>query len=215
MDQGEEKIKIDTENFERKTNYNRYIQHAQPCINITARLDITNIIKFVKLHKTKLNCLLCFTVLQTAQSIKEFHYFIEDDGLYFYKNCKTNAVAKAQNGELVFVDFGYCEKYSDFEHQYEENMKWCIKNCEHLQSVVGARIGTSVVKDFPLVSMNVPYTDDFKDTFLVWGGYEKKGFKYYLNMSLRFHHGLMDGEHAGIFFQRLQENMRKIHKLGK
>ena len=40
---------------------------------------------------------------------------------------------------------------------------------------------------------------------MLWGKYVKNNEKVELNMSLRFNHATIDGEHAGMFFCELQK----------
>ena len=47
-------------------------------------------------------------------------------------------------------------------------------------------------------------------TFMIWGRYRRKGFRYYLPVSFQFHHTQMDGAHAGKFLENLQHAINKV-----
>ena len=44
----------------------------------------------------------------------------------------------------------------------------------------------------------------------MWGKYVKKFMHTELKITLRFHHALIDGEHAGMFFNELQNQIKKL-----
>ena len=71
----------------------------------------------------------------------------------------------------------------------------------------GALISTSAVVNYPFESFSLELSETFWDNFLLWGKYYSKGFKKYLNITLRFHHALIDGRTAGEFFNSLQKEI--------
>ena len=50
----------------------------------------------------------------------------------------------------------------------------------------------------------------FNNPFIIWGKYKKKLFKYYLTLSFQFHHTQMDGIHAGMFLENLQNEIYNL-----
>ena len=68
-------------------------------------------------------------------------------------------------------------------------------------------IGTSAIIDTEIdgaVGMN---SGIFNNSFIIWGRYKKKWFRYYLTLSYQFHHTQMDGAHAGAFLKNLQNEI--------
>lgn len=206
-----EKIKVNEQTFERAFNYNRFKNMEMAGVCVTGKIDVTKAYKLSK-KGHKFNAIMCFAVMHAAQNVKEFHYQIEEDGLYFYKNMQTNYVVKGRDGNLYFPDVKWCEKLSEFEEEYIKVGKFCIENNQHYIINQGAKISTSAVVNYPFQSISLGLLPDFIDNFCMWGAYEKHLTKTYLNVSLRFHHALMDGEHAGLFLKNLQEIMKNIEK---
>ena len=71
-------------------------------------------------------------------------------------------------------------------------------------------IGTSAIIDTEIdgaVGMN---SDIFNNSFIIWGKYRKKFFRYSLPISFQFHHTQMDGAYAGRFLQNLQNEIGKL-----
>ena len=190
--------------------YNRFVVENNPCMNVSGRFDITHI---YKLHKKghKLNALLCYAILKTAESIKEYHYQIKSDGLYYFDHCKVNMVFKGNDDGLYWGDVLFTVNYVKFEKEYERVSNFCIKNHQHLFEEDGSLISTSAIIGYPFTSISLPKSDVFWDNFVTWGKFEKKFFKVKLNINLRFHHALIDGEHAAIFFTNLQKELNSIN----
>ena len=66
-------------------------------------------------------------------------------------------------------------------------------------------IGTSAIIATELDGIIGMYSGIYNNPFLFWGRYRKRFFRYLLPVSFQFHHTQMDGEHAGIFLENLQQ----------
>lgn len=189
--------------------YKRFTKESNPSVCVTGKFNISNLIKYKK-KGYKLNAMLCYCILQSAQKIKAFHYSIKEDGLYYYENVKTNSVVFGNDGNHYYPDYFYCDNFKDFYKQYNENNEYCITNCTHLSKDIGSLIGTSAIVNFPFESFSIGISEKFWDNFLLWGKYVKKGLNTYLNISLRFHHALLDGRTAGEFFNSFQKEIKNF-----
>ena len=203
------KHKVDLKQFAGEPMYSRFIQEKSPSVCVTGCFDITNIMKLKK-EGHSLNALICYCIQQAGQKIEEFHYSIQKDGLYYYDYIKTNSVVKAKDGQLYYPDYKYNADFIKFEQEYNRANNYCINNCTSLIEDTGAMLGTSAVINYPFTSFSIDISSDFWDNFLMWGKYERKYFKHYLNITLRFHHATIDGEHAGLFFKELQHQFNTI-----
>jgi chloramphenicol O-acetyltransferase type A len=199
------KIKVDLETFAGASMYNRFIKEPSPGVCVTGRFNITRLYRKKKSHS--LNAMLCYCVLQAAQNVKEFHYSIKKDGLYYYENVKTNAVVNGVDGQLYFADYKYFDNFKDFEREYVRVNEYCSTNCVNFQEDTGALVSTSTIIGYPFESISLDVATDFWDNFLMWGKYQKRWGKIVLNISLRFHHATIDGQRAAMFFNELQNQI--------
>jgi chloramphenicol O-acetyltransferase type A len=71
-------------------------------------------------------------------------------------------------------------------------------------------IGTSAVVNTDLDCIVNQYTDKFSNPMVMWGKYRKHWLKTTLPISFQFHHVQMDGGHAALFLERLQQEIRKL-----
>jgi chloramphenicol O-acetyltransferase type A len=198
------KRKVNIEEYKYKNMYEYFVRQKSLGTCVSGNFDITNLYK--QKGKHKLNAMLCFCILQAAQNIDEFHYAIDQDKiLCYYKNVRTDVIVVGQDGEQYYADIKYFKHFKNFEKQYDKITDFCIKNCESYQKDNGALIATSAIINYPFTNISIDTQDDFWDNFMLWGKYIKNNEKVELNMSLRFNHATIDGNHAGMFFCELQK----------
>ena len=135
---------------------------------------------------------------------------IKEDGLYFYDSIKVNAVFKGKDDSLCYGSIKYFSNFLDFEKEYYGVRKYCYENCTHFDEDNGSMISTSAVTNFPFESFALSTSKTFWDHFVMWGKYVKKLFRTKLTISLRFHHATIDGEHAGMFFNEFQKQIKEF-----
>jgi chloramphenicol O-acetyltransferase type A len=205
----ENKVKVDIETYKYSRQYKRFMTEPDPSVCVTGCFDITNLLRLRK-KGHKLNAMLCYCIQQAGQNIEEFHYAIKEDGLYYYKNVKTNAVINGVDGELYFVDYKYCEKFEDFEKEYDRVNDYYSKHCSHFSEDTGALLSTSTILGYPFSSIDLGLSKTFWDNFLMWGNYKKRWLKAELNITLRFHHATIDGQRAAKFFSELQKQIKQL-----
>ena len=199
------KTKVDLDKYADAAMYKRFIQEKTPAVCVTGKFDVTNLLRYKK--RAGFNAMMCYCIMQAGQNVKEFHYSIQPDGLYYYDNIKVNSVVIGKDGNAYYPDYRYCDSFSDFEKIYRYANDFCINNCQHLQEDTGALISTSAVIGYPFTSFSLAMSDTFWDNFLMWGKFVKKFRKAYLHVSLRFHHATIDGRRAANFFAELQHQI--------
>ena len=205
----ENKTKVDLSTFEGKRMYERFAFEPDPSVCVTGCFDVTNLYKQKKKGHS-FNAMLSYCILQAGQKIKEFHYSIKEDGLYYYNNVKINTVINGVDGQLYYIDHRYCEDFEQFEKEYVERNDYYGKTCEHFQEDTGALISTSAIIGYPFVSISCPISPAFWDNFMMWGQFVKKFNKVKLNISLRFNHATVDGQRAAMFFCELQNQIQAL-----
>ena len=203
------RIKVDVNKYKYKDMYLRFTNDTNPSVCVGGVFDITNLIK-IKKKGHSLNALLCYCILKAGEKIDEFHYSIKEDGLYYYEHVKVNAVFKGRDDSLCYGSIKYVDTFSEFEKEYLRVKKYCYDNCSHYDDDFGSLLSTSAVVNYSFDSFGLSVSDTFWDNFLMWGKYVKKFMHTELKITLRFHHALIDGEHAGMFFNELQNQIKKL-----
>jgi len=205
-----EKIDVNSDDFDRKKAYERWSIDKNPWLDVTGEFDVKKLYKFSKKNKVKFNAVMMFCIQNAAQKIKNFHYVIKTDGVYYYEKVYTNLVMQDKNKDFHFPGIKFCDTLVEFLQEYDEVYNFCYENCVDAPFIDGALVSTSAVVNYPFKAFSVGMSDTFWDPFMMWGGYQKQGRKIVLSITLRVHHGLFNGIEIGQFFNELQAEFNKL-----
>lgn len=195
----------------RATAYELWIKAPNPMVTFFKTIDVTNLIKISRKRHLKFNMLLDYCIGRAAVNVKEFYVLPVGDKLVQYDTIAVNTIVKNKDGEVSSCDILYDTDLNKFNKQY---LKYTVQVAESCQdrdlSENSMVIGTSAIINTELdgaVGMN---SGIFNNPFIIWGRYKKKWFRYYLTLSFQFHHTQMDGAHAGVFLENLQNEINSI-----
>ena len=93
---------------------------------------------------------------------------------------------------------------------YLKYTKQVAETCENHDLTNSMVIGTSAITNTDIDGVVGMNSGIFNNPFIIWGKYKKGLFKTTLVISFQFHHTQMDGAHAGIFLERLQDEINKL-----
>ena len=202
---------IDPKETTRASAFELWMKAPNPMVTFFKTLDVTNLIKVSKKKKLKFNMLMDYCIGSAAVDIKEFYILPVGDKLIKYDTIAVNTIVKNKTGEVSSCDILYTDDLEKFNSDYIKYTRQTAETCEDRDLSSDCMvIGTSAIIDTEIdgaVGMN---SGIFNNPFIIWGKYRKKFFKYYLPISLQFHHTQMDGAHAGKFLQNLQNKINAI-----
>lgn len=191
--------------------YELWMKAPNPMVTFFKTLDITNLIRFSKRKKLKLNMLLDYCIGKAAVGIKEFYTLPIGEKLIQYDTIAVNTIVKNKDGEVSSCDILYSESLDVFNQEYLKYTAQVADSCHDRDLSESCMvIGTSAIVDTEIdgaVGMN---SGIFNNPFMIWGKYSRKWFRYYLKLSFQFHHTQMDGAHAGSFLENLQKEINKL-----
>ena len=202
---------IDPKETTRASAYELWMKSPNPMVTFFKTLDVTNLIKVSKKKKLKFNMLMDYCIGSAAVDVKEFYILPVGDKLIKYDTIAVNTIVKNKTGEVSSCDILYTDDLEKFNSDYIKYTRQTAETCEDRDLSSDCMvIGTSAIIDTEIdgaVGMN---SGIFNNPFIIWGKYRKKFFRYYLPISLQFHHTQMDGAHAGKFLQNLQNKINAI-----
>ena len=191
--------------------YELWMKAPNPMVTFFKTLDVTNLIRISKRKGMKFNMLLDYCIGKAAVSVKEFYILPVGEKLIQYDKIAVNTIVKNKDGEVSSCDILYVEDLEEYNKQYLKYTMQVAENCQDRDlSSDSMVIGTSAIIDIEIdgaVGMN---SGIFNNPFIIWGRYKKKWFRYYLTISLQFHHTQMDGAHAGRFLSNLQNEISSL-----
>ena len=202
---------IDVKDTTRAYAYELWMKAPNPMVTFFKTIDVTNLVRVSKRRHLKFNMLLDYCIGKAAAPVKEFYILPVGEKLMQYDTIAVNTIVKNKDGEVSSCDILFTDDLEEFNRDYLKYTVQVAQTCQDRDlSEDSMVIGTSAIVDTEIdgaVGMN---SGIFNNPFLIWSRYRKKFFRYYLPISLQFHHTQMDGAHAGRFLANLQREINRI-----
>ncbi len=198
---------IDPSQTTRAAAFELWMNAPNPMVTFFKTIDVSRLVRLSRRRKLKFNMLLDYCIGKAAAGIKEFYLLPVGGKLMEYDTLAVNTIVKNKDGEVSSCDILFQDDLMGFNRDYLEYTSQVARTCENRDLTESMVIGTSAITNVELdgaVGMN---SGIFNNPFIIWGRYKKKLFKYTLTLSFQFHHTQMDGAHAGLFLERLQEEI--------
>jgi len=205
------KLNIDTWN--RKPQFDFFKTYENPFFNITANVEVTNLVKFCKNSNESFFLNSLFIGAKVNNELDEFRYRIRGSDIVVHDVINFGAPVMHKDKTFTFCYFRYFADRDEFmKHavvslqQEKENPSF---NPRHEEDDI---IHFSVLPWINFTSIKharqIPVTDSIPK--IVYGKYFEKDEKYFMPISLELHHALLDGYHAGLFYQKWEEIERSL-----
>ena len=196
---------IDPKRSPRAEAYALWMSAPDPMVTFFKTLDVTPLLKLRRRRGYRFNMLLCWCIGKAASGVKEFYTLPVGRELLQYDSIAVNTIVKNKTGAVSSCDVPFSDDLAQFNSDYLRLTREAMEHCENHDLTEHMVIGTSAIVDTEIdgaVGMN---SGIFNNPFLIWSRYHTGLFKTTLKLSFQFHHTQMDGAHAGLFLQRLQE----------
>ena len=118
-------------------------------------------------------------------------------------------IGRAASGVKEFYMLPVGEKLIEYD-SLAVNTIVANESCENHDLTDSMVIGTSALAKYEIDGAVGMYSGIFNNPFLIWGKYRSHWFRKTLTVSFQFHHTQMDGAHAAIFLNRLQEAIYRL-----
>lgn len=196
---------IDPRRSSRAEAYALWMSAPDPMVTFFKTLDVTPLLRLRRRRGYRFNMLLCWCIGRAASGVKEFYTLPVGRELLQYDSLAVNTIVKNKTGAVNSCDVPFSDDLAQFNSDYLRLTREAMERCENHDLTEHMVIGTSAIVDTEIdgaVGMN---SGIFNNPFLIWSRYHTGLFKTTLRLSFQFHHTQMDGAHAGLFLQRLQE----------
>lgn len=185
-----------------------------PMVTFFKTLDVSRLVSISRKTGLKFNMLMCFCVGKAASRIKEFYLLPVAGRLVQYDRIAVNTIVANRKGEVSSCDIPFSEDLGAFNRRYLQLTKEVAERCVNHDLTESMVIGTSALVRCEIDGAVGMYSGVFNNPFLIWGKYKRRLFCTQLTVSFQFHHVQMDGAHASVFLNQLQEEIKGL-KAGK
>lgn len=203
---------INKDNWQRKEYFEFYSTFDDPFFGIVSQVECTSAYIRSKKHNISFFSYYLYCALKAVNEIDEFKYrIVENKIAYFDKIHCASTIGRADNS----FAFSFCLYNSDFQ-QFSTNLS---KEINAVQNSKGLRVDNDGFRLDVIYFSTIPWTTftGIKHPFksgsnesvpkITFGKIYEKNKKWFMPVSVDIHHGFADGYHAGIFFQKFQENL--------
>lgn len=207
--------RIDLASWDRRQLFKIYEEALLPYIILSARVDVTRLLTYVRRKGFSFSAALTFACTHVANGIENFHYRFDEAGPYrIRRNAATMTHMRKGDERFVIVEgpetediAAHCRAVAALldDPAYD----YGLENLAEREDIIN-------FSSMPWVD----YTHFFRPIYkaggdcvpkIAWGKYttDATGCTA-LTLTVQVHHGLMDGYHVGLFYERLQEYLDSL-----
>ena len=202
---------VDPETTTRAYAFKMWMNAPMPMVTFFKTLNVSNLTKISRNRKLKFNMLMCYCIGMAASKIKEFYMLPIENKLMKYDSIAVNTIVANSVGEVSSCDIPFSNNLQQFNNDYLCLTKQVAQSCtDHDLSHRSMVIGTSALAQYEIDGAVGMYSGIFNNPFMIWGKYKRTWFRTTLTVSFQFHHTQMDGAHAALFLNLVQEEIDKI-----
>ena len=201
---------LDTEGWNRRHLFRLFKDYDDPYFNVCADVDVTPLLALA--HERGLSFSVAYHSLstKTANEVESFRYRLRGERVVVYERVHAGAIVLLPDDSFTFVYFDYTDDFDAFH----ENACALIERAKREPPPLDARAGQDDLiyhSVIPWVSFtSISHARDSRQRSgipkVAFGKYREAGGRIWMPVAVEAHHALMDGLHAGRFFERLQSH---------
>jgi len=205
--------KVDWTRWKRAKHFQYFKGLDFPHFNVTAHVELTDFLPAIRERKESFFLCMVYTVAKVANEIPEFRLRIRGDEVVEHETVDPSFTIMTQEGIFDFLEVPYVNELSVFLAKARE-----MKEAAEMGQRVKPQERDDVIymTSLPWVSFTsimhpVHLSPCDSIPRFAWGKYFEENGKIKLPFSVQAHHALMDGQHIGQYFMRLQEKLNDFH----
>lgn len=200
---------LDVTNWARRDLFEFFRGYDKPFFNICARLDVTNLLAFLRARpEVSVSLTYHYFALRIANEIEPFRYRLRDDRVLVYEVIHGGTTVLLPNESFAFAYFNYEEDFNKFIGAAQRAVGIIRSGQGGFKPEAGDdRIHFTTLPWVSFTSFAHARKFDPKDSVpkIAFGKFAKENERMMLPISVEVHHALMDGLHVGRYLTRLEE----------
>jgi len=203
----EEPRRIDLEGWPRRAHYELFSAYAYPYFNLCADVDVAPLVRAAKARGSSFTAHLLYPLARAANAVPELRHRIRGEAVVEHPVVHPSITVVTENDLFGFCFFEYDEDGGAFVRSAVEALERARRNpsIEDPPDRDDFLFMTAIPwVSFTSVMHPVPLSPPDSVPRIAWGRYRTEGERMPMPLSLHAHHGLVDGIHAGRFYERVQ-----------
>ena len=207
--------KIDFETWERKEHFKYYINLIKTNYNLTAELNISQLMEKVKERKLKFFPTMLYCIIKAVNQNKEFRMDYDKEGNLGYWDYVVPSYTIFHNDDKTFSDIWseYSEDFSVFYKNVTDDMEK-YKDVKGIKSKEGKPDNFCPISAIPWLSFTGYSNDTYSESnmffpVIAFGKYYEKNGKVLLPFSVFVNHAVADGYHTCKLINDIQDIVKR------
>lgn len=201
------KHKLDLANWNRKEHFEFFRKFDEPFYGVTVKLDCSQAYQHCKTKGLSFYNYYLHKTLAAVNAIDNFKYRIEGDDIFVYDRIDASTTVLRADHTFGFSAISFNTDFDTFNQIARTEIER-VKNTTGLFTTEyrDNMIHFSALPwiDFTSVSQATNFRSKDSCPKISVGKLVDEGGKKLMSFSLHVHHGLVDGYHIGLFFEKLQ-----------
>jgi chloramphenicol O-acetyltransferase type A len=200
---------LDIDSWARRDLFQFFLAYANPYFNICARVDVTQLLEFLRRRPRVSVSLTChYFALRVANEIEPFRYRLSEGKVLIHEKINGGTTVLLPNETFTFAYFEYHEDFETFIAQAQKNVSEA-KSGDHpfVPSPGEDKIHFTTLPWVSFTSFAHARNPGRADSVpkIAFGKFLRENDRTMLPISVEVHHALMDGLHVGRYLVRLEE----------
>jgi chloramphenicol O-acetyltransferase type A len=198
---------IDLSTWPRRQHYDFFNAAIYPHFNLCVNVDVTALRALVKAHDLSFSVALVYLLTRAAHDIPEFRYRIRGTQVVEHDVVHPSMTVLTAEEVFSFCTMPYSDDFSTFAARAAEAI--ARAEAELILSDEPGQDNLLFMTALPWVAftgLQHPIHIDPVDSVprIAWGKFTPAGDRVQMPLSVQAHHGLVDGLHAGRYFEQVQ-----------
>ena len=207
---------IDLETWYRREHYQLFTAFEYPQFSLCADLDITRFLPFVKDRKISFTAAIMYLIARIANSIPEFRQRVREGNPIEYDVVHPSATILTNDDLFSFCTVLYNPNFIKFVKETEEEITR-VKTEPYIEEMIqdDSALFMASIPWVSFTSFMHPLKLNPADSVprFAWGKYKQSGDRTLMPLSVQAHHAVVDGLHAGMFYDQLQNLLNQTDSL--
>lgn len=192
----------------RRKHFEFFSKMSQPHFNICSRVDISRLLPALRAAACRFTPAIVYCIARTANEIPAFRQRIRGEQVVEHGLVHPSFTVLTEASDVFsFCTVSYQSDYQAFNRRALERMEAMQQN-PSLEDEAG-RDDYLYLSSIPWVSFTslqhaMHYHPADSVPRIAWGKFFEEGDKVWLPLSVQAHHALVDGRHAGLYFEKIQ-----------
>lgn len=201
-------LRIDMDSWPRRKHFELYSALDNPYFAVCADVELTAFYPFVKVRGYSVTVAITYVLARASNAIPQFRYRIRGDEVVEHELVHPSITVLTDEELFTFCTIAYTEGFPEFSERASARIAH-VREHPTLEDEPG-QDDLLFMTSIPWVSFTsvvhpVPLDPPDSVPRLAWGKFFKDGEHLKMGLGVQAHHAVMDGLHAGRFYERVQE----------